>query len=214
MAEDTELSILEYARFYGLTTDHRKANELSILVGKQVVDTLSDETALFEISAGVATPAPERLAAGKEAVAFLSSIRPEHLGPFKLYDELVPKTHRIRNFKLEEPLLRSDHILDVQHFGGWIVPDVASERLPLEKVDDEEDEGLVWPARYHELPSSAAKRSELEKLSVSKDILQFLNDLLQPHKEGAEPPSFGQDVVIYKRVHSQALPFEISMIMR
>ncbi|MCJ1250599.1 hypothetical protein MMC30_007827 [Trapelia coarctata] len=199
MPEDGELPILEYARFYGLATDHHKANGLSTLVGKQAVDPVSDETALFEISAAIATPAPERLTAGKEAVAFLSSIRPYQLGPFELSDELVPKIHRIRDLKLEEPLLRSDHILDMQQFGGWIIPDLVSERLPLEKVNDEEDEGLRWPARYHELRSGAAKRSELEKLSVSKDVLLYLKELLQQHEEGTAPPRFDEDVVVYKR---------------
>lgn len=199
MSEHGEFSILEYARFYGLTTDHRSANALSALVGKQVVDPTSNETALFEITAAVTTPVPERLSAGKEAIAFLSSIRAERFHPFELSDGLMPKTHRIRSLKLEEPLLRSDYTLDMEHFGGCIIPNLASERLPLEKVNDEEDEGLVWPARYHELRPSASKRSESEKLTVPKEILLYLNDRIQ-HEVGTEPPRFEDDGAIYKRV--------------
>jgi len=200
MSEDGEPSVLEYARFYGLTIDHRNAYALSTLVGKHVVDPASDESALFEITPGVAALAPERLSAGKEGVAFLSSIKADQLGSFELFDGSVPDTHRIRDLKLEEPLLRSDHTLDMKCFGGWIIPDLRSERLPLEKVDDEEDEGLVWPSRFNELRSDAARRSELEKIAVSKDILLYLKDMLPHHEAGTEPPKFDADGVMYRRV--------------
>lgn len=200
MSEDGEPSVLEYARFYGLTTDHRSAYTLSTQVGKQVVDPVSDESALFEFTPGVATLAPERLSAGKEAVAFLSSIKADQLGSFEIFDELVPKTHRVRDLKLEEPLLRSDRTYDMQCFGGWMIPDLGRERLPLEKVNDEEDEGLAWPSRYLELRSDAAKRSESEKLVVSKDILLYLKDMLQQHEVGTEPPKFNEAGIMYKRV--------------
>lgn len=200
MSEDDEPSILEYSRFYGLTTDHRSANALSTLVGKHIVDPATDETALFQITANVAPPAPERLSAGKEAVAFLSSIRADQLDSSEFADELIPKTHRRRKLKIEEPLLRSDHTLDMQQFGGWIIPDLANERLPLEKVNDEEDEGLVWPSKYDELRSSAANKSESEKLVVSKDILLYLNGVLQQHEAETGPLGFGEATVIYQRV--------------
>ncbi|MCJ1390709.1 hypothetical protein MMC18_009450 [Xylographa bjoerkii] len=199
MYQDDEPSILEYARFYGLTIDHRESHPLSTL-SQALPDLLSiDETGLLEITKDLGTTAPERLEFGKDAAIFLAStINAKSYSP-SAGDDLLPKTHRIRDLKLEPPLLRSDHELDMRQFGGRIAPDLSSEHLPFEKVNDERDEGLGWPSSYKKLHEKVSARSLVEKLTISKEVLLCLRDIIQQRKPGEEQPRYDCEIKQYRR---------------
>ncbi|MCJ1378583.1 hypothetical protein MMC17_001682 [Xylographa soralifera] len=199
MWQDDEPSMLEYARFYGLTIDHRQSHPLSELCQPLPASLGIHETGLLDITKDLGTFAPERLEFGKGAAIFLASIINAKGYPSSASDGLLPKTHRIRDLKLEPPLLRSDHELDMRQFGRRIVPDLSSEHLPLEKVNDESDEGLGWPSSYGELPTEASARSLVEKLAISKDVLLYLRDTLQQFDPGEEQPRYDSEIKQYRR---------------
>ena len=203
MWQDNEPSILEYARFYGLTVDHRQSHPLSELPHSLPAVLSAQNPELLEITKDLGTITPERLEFGKGAAIFLASIINAKSYPPSAGDDLLPKTHRVRDLKFEPPLLRSDHELDMRQFGGRIVPDLGHEHLPLEKFNDESDEGLGWPSSYDELPVKASARSLAEKLAVSKDVLLYLRDTLQQLKPDEEQPKYGSEIKQYRRVTSE-----------
>ncbi|MCJ1436501.1 hypothetical protein MMC27_005880 [Xylographa pallens] len=87
----------------------------------------------------------------------------------------------------------------MRQFGRQIVPDLSNEHLPLEKVNDESDEGLSWPSSYDELPAKASARSLIEKIAISKDVLLYLQDTLQQPKPGEEQPRYDSEIKQYRR---------------
>lgn len=202
MADEEEPSILEYARFYELTTDYRDPHPLLTITQSLSMLEEPTEPDLFEISAEIARPFPERLNCEKGAIALLLSIQDSKSSPLSFRELAVPQTHRVRDLKIELPLLRSDHELDVQQFVGRNVPNLANDHLPLEKVDDERDEGLSWPSSYIDYQINATARSVTEKIDVSKDVVLYIRDILQHHDIGGEPLRFDSEVEIYERVPS------------
>ncbi|MCJ1472400.1 hypothetical protein MMC13_001048 [Lambiella insularis] len=199
MWEEEEPPMLEYARFYELTTDHREPHPLLAFTQNSAVLVETEDSGLFEIDTGIATPARERLSFGKDAVAFLLSIQAEKGSPTGFSDVAVPQTHRVRNLKIESPLLRSDHELDVRHFGGRIIPNLANEHLPYEKVDDERDEGLCWPNSYNDIHTKATLMSAAEKFEVSRDIVLYIRDTLQHQAKSGELLRFNNEIKAYGR---------------
>ena len=203
MSQEQEPSVLEYARFYGLTTDYRDVKPLGPSIQDDCPLVLDEDPTLFHITAGIATPIPERLTISREAAKFLSCVGSKQHRPSMVDDGLIEKTHRIRDMKMEIPLLYTDHVLDMRQFGGLLTPNLVNEHLPLEYLDDELDEGLEWPSKYQELHLNAAKKSETEKLSVSKDILIYMKDVLSQHETGGQLSTVDSGDFIYKRVCSQ-----------
>ncbi|MCJ1298077.1 hypothetical protein MMC08_000866 [Hypocenomyce scalaris] len=208
MSQSNEPSVLDYARFYGLAQDHLMRHPLSGLQGPDNLWLqLEDPAAVFHINTTTGSPPAERLSASKEVAILLSSIiTPPH--DTHVFDEApLPKTHRRQNLKMELSVLRTMHELDVLEFQRRIVPDLASEHLPLEKVDEEKDEGLAWPSSYHHLPQKFIAIATSEKLEVSRETLRYLESVLEPHKEGGSILKFRDELMSYKMVRAKAFKF-------
>ena len=174
--------ILEYARFHGLTIDHRLKHPLEDFTSIDGPFDFTDDANLLHIGSINASPPPERLSVTKDAAMLLASIRKDLSEDVELDDIYLPNPHRFRDLKVETPLLRTDHELDVQKFGRRIEPDLKNEHFPLEKVDDEQDEGFGWPSSYERLPEEISSRISTEKLAVPKDSLLYLQGVLKIHK--------------------------------
>src|SRR5438046_1576284 len=143
-SQDAKPSILEYARFYGLTQDYRKNAPLdaalvpNIPSKEDIHHDLDDETNMFTIQKPVGLSHIERLVVEKEAALVLPS-----LGlPISTVTNSVLNlldVRMTRNMKLETPILRTDHELDVIHFRKGFKPCTADLKLPLENVGDDND---------------------------------------------------------------------------
>ena len=202
MSQTAEPSLLEYARFYGLATDHRAIDPLKDLIATEPLLRYDEPSELFQIDAISCSPMPERLTVGKEAANLLSSIR-SFQGDLPQFDEeLLPDVHRLRNLKLEEPLLRTDHEFDMHNLFTQIVPDLENEvaHLPLERIDDELDEGLEWPKSCYELSKLHNVNSVSEKLVIHKDTITFLQSTMNVSEEIWEPIDIWYHSGKYKRV--------------
>ncbi|KAL1960415.1 hypothetical protein VTO42DRAFT_7714 [Malbranchea cinnamomea] len=124
----------------------------------------------------------EKLNISKSAMIFLSSVLnvPTFVngrGSEIRWDELLPDYLRFRKMKMEEPMLRSDHELDMRSFRELTSLDQMELDLPLEQLDNENDEGLVFPAYYRNLPEQMQSRTKKEKLDCPRNVLHFLRDI-------------------------------------
>ena len=196
-----EPSVLDYARFYGLTYDHRQLSPpLQGLTPPENWESLLDDPPeLFHIRLTDFKVPKERLTLDKGAAALLSSITESAKRPPTPSDEDLGFDRQGvgRRLKQELPLLRSDHEIDVLRFKSPIVPDVGNEFLPFETIDSEEDEGLEWPSTFRALPDKFFDEVKSEKIGASKDDFLYLQEMVDCHLEGT---GFEVDDLSYKRV--------------
>lgn len=199
-----EPSILEYARYHGLTIDHCAIHPLQSIADTRSLPDTQDSPKLFEIDASCGSLAPERLSVSKEAAALLSSIRETPPGDCEFDVSLLTNPRRVRNLKMEIPLLLTDPALDLRDFREQAIPDLAAEHLPLEKVDEELDEGLTWPLRYENLYRQAIEKSESEKPTYSRETLLYLQNTLSSHQGHDGSWSLEDMLESSSRVHHSA----------
>ncbi|KAI4172079.1 MAG: hypothetical protein LQ343_003826 [Gyalolechia ehrenbergii] len=200
MSQGKEPSLFEYARHYGLSVNHLEINPLEVLPPPD--DSLSqlDEDSLWlQIKERAASPKPERLTAVKEASALLAVINAKQYENCQFQDADPSKLHRIRDLKHELPLLRSDHDVDMLNFVHRIDPNLEDEFFPLEKVDDEQDEGFGWPSSYHDLPELFFYKVQNEKLEMSKDVLVYIRSVLDVHLQEGHGATFENELPTYER---------------
>ena len=192
MSQEAEPSIIDYARFYGLTRDHLEDDPLDQFAPSyDYIAQLEDTSDLFQIRADSVKVPSERLVFDEDAASLLASViafTQQPLPQNSEYDKI--DVHRVQRMKHELPLLRSDPETDLLHFAPRIVPDLENEFLPLETVDEEADEGLNWPKRCYTLPGEYAEKFKAEKLEVTSDAFAFLQSALNFHREdGAQETS-------------------------
>ncbi|KAL8853265.1 MAG: hypothetical protein Q9221_001876 [Calogaya cf. arnoldii] len=188
MSTETEPSVLDYARYYGLSQNHLEVDPLQQALLPPPAEHQpplqpDTETPWLQLSPSITTPPPERLTAVKAASALLAVTDP------KQYDDpgfdpvdLLP-IHRIRHHKVELPLLRSDHEMDMLGFLHPIEPNLAEEFIPLEKVDNEQDEGLGWPSYCYAWPGVYFRKAQNEKLELTRDVFAYMKAALDAGPE-------------------------------
>ncbi|KAL8943042.1 MAG: hypothetical protein Q9216_001330 [Gyalolechia sp. 2 TL-2023] len=200
MSQGKEPSLLEYARHYGLAVNHLEINPLEVLPPSDDSDLqLDDESIWLHFKERAASPKPERLIAVKEASAFLAATNAKLYEDCQFEDADLSQIHRVRDLKHELPLLRSDHDADMLNFVHRIDPDLENEFFPLEKVDDERDEGFGWPSSYHDLPELFSQKVQNEKLPMSKDVLAFMRSVFDVHPLEGDEPTFENELPTYRR---------------
>ncbi|KAL8821598.1 MAG: hypothetical protein Q9223_000387 [Gallowayella weberi] len=186
-----EPSVLEYARYYGLSRNHLEIDPLALVPQPEeaLLQPQDESEPLSQpLNAGLTTPPPERLTAVKEASTLLAVTDSIQYHGCELEDvDLIP-IHRTRNLKIELPLLRSDHEADMLDFVHYIEPNLANEFIPFEKVDDEQDEGLGWPSYCHDWPEMFFQKAQSEKMNVAKDVVLYLNATLDISSFKKAPP--------------------------
>lgn len=177
-----EPGVLEYAREHGICVDYTTELPRLCDVARALGGVFDwDLRGAFEddfVRAGAAARglARERLGLGREAAVLLKSVLALR-GPLG-EDALAADARRTRGLKQELPILRTDVGLDMLGFGRRVVPDFADlrTRLPSEDVDEENDEGWAWPARYYAYPARCDAEIGRERLAVTKGALRFLQD--------------------------------------
>ncbi|KAL8693412.1 MAG: hypothetical protein Q9218_001761 [Villophora microphyllina] len=182
MPQQPEPFLVDYARYHGISQNHLEINPLDL---QHPPDDISaeqdDELEWQQLRTAASSPPPERFVAVKEASVLLAATNAKQYEgcQFEGYD--VTPVYRMRNLKLELPLLRSDHEVDMLEFVHKIEPNLAEEFIPAETLDDELDEGLGWPSYCHELPDKVFQKAQNEKLEVAKDVLGYMkNKALDP----------------------------------
>ncbi len=191
MSKDNEPSVLDYARYYGISKNHLEVDPvqqglLPPADEPQSPLQLDTESPWLQLRPKITTPPPERLTAVKEASTLLAATDP------KQYDSLVLDgvdhfpIQRIRHLKVELPLLCSDHEMDMLHFVQRIEPNLGEEYIPFEKVDDEQDEGLEWPSYCYAWPEGYFRNAQNEKLEVARDVFAYMTAALDARPKNGE----------------------------
>ena len=201
MSQETEPSLSEYARFYGLSTDHLEYDPLVGLSKESDVHShLKDPDGVFKIDDSLNIDLTELPVVGKDEAVILASIIESPYKTLTFDQDLEIDIHRVRNMKAELPMLTTDHEIDMLRFASPIVPDLAYEHLPLEIVDEEADEGLIWASRSRMLPDEYMIKAKEEQLEVSEEDVRYMYETLHWDTEGEEHPVFVAEHWTYKRV--------------
>ncbi|KAE8828813.1 hypothetical protein PTNB73_06056 [Pyrenophora teres f. teres] len=179
--EDTEFSIIEYARSHGICVDY--TTERFHTVGIQAPSSDDMDQDFYDPSdADVRNTTEalirERLSINRDAVLFLKSTYSFQetltFDPFA-----IGRRRWMLDLKLELPVLESDYELDLLSFGSTASPDFKKLRIPSEVIVEKNDEGLEWPKRYLAYSTQCDANARAEKLSVSKDALVYLQNTLK-----------------------------------
>ena len=193
-----EPSVLEYAREQGICVDY--TTELPRLrdIVRERRDTLDRDpwgssedaytdttsTANIASAANAATTVAqelmkERLALNKEEALLMKTVLTMREPPRD--DSLIADARQTRDLKQELPVLQTDAELDLLHFGTRVEPDFHDlrMRLPSEDLDDENDEGFDWPAKYAAFHKQCDAKVKSEKLAMTRDALAFLQNAVK-----------------------------------
>lgn len=189
MTQHREPSLLEYARFYGVSVDHLAANPFDLITPdlKRIYESHSttENTPRVDFS----FPEPplekelrnEKLEIGRDGARFLSNIikdaSTKTTNPID-WDTYLPKRRRVRSLKADElPLLKTVHELDMASFGHErITLDPATLKLHLEKTQDENDEGIVFPKDFWKLPGRVLEKVKTEKLDCTREAFMLIQE--------------------------------------
>jgi len=204
--DDQEPSILEYARYHGLASYHmldddddfdpRLIEAASFSFDDDDVNALTN----FVVDTGILD---EKLILDADARAVLASIF--QAGQKSETYPLELDIRRTKHVRLEEPLLFTDPKLDVkQYLGARLAAQtelrIDVDKLPLFPIDEQSDEALGWPEKYHTLPVKYDKHIADEKIQVPKEALLFLHQVCQPGDTHEHIHAIMESELKYKRV--------------
>jgi hypothetical protein len=168
----------EYARYHGLCQDYFSFKPGSSLSNLPLPESAEDDLGLTANNAP--TSASEKLTIDEATVAILkSAICHVPDGAINIQEP----TGRHRLDKLELPLLKSDHEMDLNRFIRQPRPDLSSLVLPFEPVDQESNEGFDWHPSMLELPKDEENKIWKERLQIPKETLIYIKEIL----DKAEP---------------------------
>lgn len=207
MSQDWEPSLLDYAHFHGLVHDHLDRDPLSGFRGPDDQHLQLKDSVGASKDAEITIPPSERLSASNDVAMLLSSVIAPPEGTHLFSESSLLKPHRHRNLKMELPILQSIHELDVLEFNRRIVPKLASEHLPLEKIDDENDEGIGWPSSCYCLPQTYNALAMFEKFDAPKETLRYLESVMKPSRKARDVPNVHDVMILHKRVRGKAVNF-------
>jgi hypothetical protein len=198
-----EPTVLEYARFYNLCSDF--THELP-----QCYNSVSISNETFDLDLGDPKDAPpltnpadeltkERLAVSKDAAMLLKSVHSLAESPHGLLLVSNERT-RMLNLKQELPILRTDNELDLLGFGSVVEIDFTDLKIPLEPIDEDNDEGLGWPSGWTDFPKQCNERAKSEKLGVSRETLLYLQEAIRNSCSPEDSDATNQEALFYLKV--------------
>lgn len=214
MEEFAEPSILEYARFHGVASSTLPSSDLLAYISPDTLESLEStlqdpstgdfETKLSTAATHVKSKEKERLEIERDGAVFLSSIiKPTTQQP--LLHPASTSRHRVKNMKIDPPILQSDHELDMRAFshGVSVIPlDPSKLDLPLEQLEVENDEGIEWPRYYMDFPAQVWEMVRAEKLDCTREVLLFIQGVRDVRWDGVG----GEEVVRVKVMFNMRLP--------
>ena len=209
-----EPPILKYARFHGVASDHFAADPNSYLQFPSAgdmstqFDDPNETTQVEDTRSLLAEKINEKLDIGKCEALLLSSVisarfLPESTDSEHGWDSVLPDYLSGRRMKAELPILRTDHELNMLSFRAQISLDHIDLDLPLEFIDDEQDEGLEFPSYCQGLPGQMQERTANEKLDCTRETLRFLEGVRVPLAVSVEDAHLRlyEDMAYYSKVN-------------
>ncbi|OJD24747.1 hypothetical protein ACJ73_03888 [Blastomyces percursus] len=188
MSSPPEPSILEYARFHEIAISSIP-NPLLLVspVIEDIDQSLRDisnhpSINLEDIHQEIQARTQEKLDVNWASAPLLSSIiklSVDERPTGNQYEEIECPTdsHRIRDMKMEAPVLRTDHEMDMRAFRRRISLDFTQIYVPLEHLDDENDESVNFPKSFWSQAEDLWHTAQGERLSCIKDGLLLMQGI-------------------------------------
>ena len=194
MACSFEPNLLEYARSFGLASDHLAVDPLDpsyILQSRADFNVLCEhDEDLLHINCSRKFRFFEKLSAGLDAARLLSSVqRLSQHEDDNDDNEPLPRDNRAGASRLEVPVLKTDNELDVLQFTGRASQDIFNITAWHTDSEDWQDDATTWPPSAFNLARQLDAESSEEKLVVPKDVLYFIQAIVRtlPKDDGAVP---------------------------
>jgi hypothetical protein len=175
---EEEITPLEYARQNGIALDHNIepghmiANLRALMIGPWSLD---EDLPLLDF--GEEPKVEERFSVSKEAAILLSSIvRQDDQQSDGILSSSSLELRRRKRLKVELPVLRTDPDFDYKQFrsrDGFEI-NIQDVKLPLEVVEVEKDEGLMWSKANRDIGPSVMARIQNEKLPVTRETIAYI----------------------------------------
>ncbi|KAF2799016.1 hypothetical protein K505DRAFT_391227 [Melanomma pulvis-pyrius CBS 109.77] len=201
--EEREPTVLEYARFHGLCTDHSLAPPCLDAILVPTSDNLETDlqyTTDCSNTNSVSELTKERLTLNKEAAFLLKTV---HLMQQQVPKDVeLPSDHwrRAARLKQEVPILRSDPELDLMKFGNTDIPSLTNSKIPFEVINVENDEGFEWPVKYYVYPAQTHEQAKSEKLKIPRKHIVFLQEAVKDHHTPEDSERIKEYSLDYTRV--------------
>jgi len=181
MDQRQQQELLEYARFHRLSRDYRNiAQDDVFTVLPRIVDSSLDHDDPLETLKVYLTQNftdAEKLSLDADGKSLLLWIYSCQRPPDEDYLQKLDPPRRRQN-KLDIPLLRTDHELDVRQFASTKYKRLDASGISAFGLAEEEDEGLGWPSTTSELPQKYDTLANSERLDVSREALLLLKSAL------------------------------------
>jgi hypothetical protein len=196
---------LQYARSNGLVRDHL-ADQLAFSelakLQAAVQHGLTDDSELHQFDFGSEVKVEERVTISREEALLLSSVAQEDTTEAIDALPMFKTTSITRKTRLELPLLKTDHETDCKNFARRDDFEIklCDIRLPLEMVNEENNEGLVWPPKFSSLGEELVEQLKQEKISVSRDMIIYLQGVLKNAWTEEDDKNLWESEQRYKRV--------------
>ncbi|KAF7512222.1 hypothetical protein GJ744_002384 [Endocarpon pusillum] len=174
--DDAEPSLIEYARFHALADNHLHQN-----IGRHLPSNLLPPIAdanlpEFKLPC-FKLPTETKFRLDSKAASLLAScMTTQQALPSS---DTLSDHHRVKNLKLEQPVLRTEHDNDMNKIRFWKLPKAT---LNLRCIDsaEHEDEDLANPLTLTGLAAEWDKKIAEEKLQTTREVLKALQDTLRP----------------------------------
>ncbi|KAK4948195.1 hypothetical protein LTR28_007501, partial [Elasticomyces elasticus] len=203
---ENQPSVLEYARFHKISHDYASqpiwsaatlpAWAMDIHANTTDLEESSDLQALARIRE------EERLELTREEALLLKDamVLPQLADPM---ERILAQRQRRQEIRIELPLLRSDHDLDMIRFAKRRPIDLSNVNFPFEHVDEEKDEGIGWPSKFLTLPAEKQLEIDTEKLEIPRESLLYLRGVTMATLGAADLEEAVKHEITYKWVPTE-----------
>ena len=175
--DDAQPSLIEYARFHGLADNHLN-QDIGRYLPSNLLPPVEDASLPdFKVPCIEELPPETKFRLDSKAASLLAScIKPQRTlsSSDTLFDH-----HRVKNLKIEEPVLRTDHDNDMRKI-RFRKPPKASLNLRSIELAEHEDGQLACSPTLIGLAAEWDKKITEEKLQTTREVLKALQDTLRP----------------------------------
>lgn len=196
LSDDSEPSLIEYARHYGLTREYYIENPFrstalpsppgSVDAELQDPDNALNIGTIVSINALNGKTADEKLDVDADTIEFLTSVMSYGKEDYSDGADNTCRSTTVRELKLEEAILPTDSDRDLLQLKRRNMALISSEGLEPFELDIEKDQSYDWPSKDLQQPHEINKLVATERLEVDRSVVEYLKGLSSPAVESYE----------------------------
>jgi hypothetical protein len=208
---NTEPSLIEYARFHGLADNHLDQDVYGCFPSESLLCAEDERLPDLALPWDGKLPAEPKFQLNSKAASLLaSSLRPQ---PPPDWSHTLSDHHRVRDMKMEQPALRTDHENDMKKMRRPRLSKIrALDLVPIE-VSEGENEDFAWSSNPTKVTTQWDKKLREEKLQTTREVLKALQDTLRPVYTSEMHETIIREDLAYKRVGQEFNPKESTLTL-